>query len=64
MRVVVVIGMFFLVGCSGLGLNKRMTVVPDELAISQETTPDKTDTWKPSKIILNVRWKIEKPKDK
>lgn len=62
MKVFVVLCLFVFVGCSGLGLQKRMTVVPDEFSMTTETTPNKFDQWNPSKVTVNLKWKIEKPK--
>lgn len=46
-----------LCGCAGLGLEKRMTLMPDELSLSIDTDPQ--DNWKATEITGSIKWKLD-----
>jgi len=51
-----VILIIMLTGCAGLGLNKRATVVPDEVWITGDTNYEEEDS---SKIGFGLKWKLK-----
>ena len=47
-------------GCAGVGLNKKATLMPDEVWIQQETAPTGTSRdYKTLKIVGGAKWKLQ-----
>ena len=43
-------------GCAGTGLNKKATLVPDELWLTGDTNPNNEDS---GKIGFGIKWKLK-----
>ncbi len=48
--------LMILSGCAGIGLNKKCTMVPDEIWITGDTNFEEEDS---SKIVGGLKWKLE-----
>ena len=54
--VVIPILLATLSGCAGLGLDKRATVMPDEIWVTGETLTNEEDS---GKIVGGLKWKLQ-----
>lgn len=47
-------------GCAGLGLNKKATLMPDEIWTQYETVPTGADReWEAAKVVGGLKWKLQ-----
>jgi len=46
-----------ILGCAGIGAEKKMTLVPDELSISVDTDPQ--DNWRATEVTGGLKWKLK-----
>jgi len=55
----IILACLLLSGCAGLGLNKRATLMPDEMWIGGDSNHDNEDS---GEYSFGFKWKFEKPK--
>ena len=47
----------FITGCAGLGLEKKATLMPDEISVSVDA--DTRDNWYIDEVTLGAKWKLK-----
>jgi hypothetical protein len=46
-------------GCAGLGLNKKATMMPDEIWIQNEIDPSDNGKVQEIKVVGGAKWKLQ-----
>ena len=60
MRKLLIISFLFISGCAGSGLEKKVTMMPDEVWIQYENSPTgAARDYKTSKVIGGLKWKFQ-----
>ena len=60
MKWLTIIMILFMAGCSVLGMNKKCTVMPDEVWVQGETAQTGTQhDWESSRVWVGTKWKFQ-----
>ena len=60
MKIILLVILLTLMGCSGLGLNKKTTLMPDEVWVAGDLNPTGVERdWKANEITGGLKWKLQ-----